>query len=1053
MIDVHGLCIYNASAGSGKTFHLVLEYIDLLLENPEAYKGILAVTFTNASTREMKDRIVEVLTYMAKEPESKKVKDYVRELQKRHPEYSVSDVQHRANRALSSLLHNYSFFNICTIDSFFQMVLKNMAKELGIGSKFSVVLKDDDYNLKAVKNVLRASDEDFTLNQWLKNYFTKRVEDNERWNFEKDLTQIISQRKKAIVNNNISLLNLDQMEEVRKETEALKTEIEAKEEDFRARFLEICGDNCLNENSFSRGILYNNIIYRTGREFWEMTSKNLTNTFEIILYKIKNGTPLLKKVKKEYPQNPPALEILVEQILLAQKTLKTLEVYENCIYPIGVLKYIDNERANLLKEDESFLLGETKYVLQNMLQADDVSFVYEKIGAYINHIMIDEFQDTSHPDWHNLKLLINECVANGGKAFIFGDTKQSIYRWNDGDAGIMSKEIDKARGEYKVNREIPLKYNFRTYENIIQFNNSLFGDLYDAAAIQLTGTQDQKDKGSVRVWMYPYRSRGDEKIERIDVIQKTREEIAFYRSLGYKNKDIALLFSSNKNLDEMAKALKELDEQEPDISKHYNPVSDRAFRFSSSSSVQKIMSALKFMQKPDSSAISKEYLDSFHTDNTAKLLKLRNNIQNHSSLLETILSIAKLLDLEEDTVFLPAFYDRVKSFTSRKASSVKDFLLYWDEVLAESSVEMIAGEDCIRLTSIHKSKGLEYDIVIIPQCDWDLGKNNSVVWIDNTGKEDAIIKSMPLLQASVSKLSGTFYDEDGKAEKKQEETDNINKLYVALTRPKKHLSLIMGLPLDKDYNIIAEKSVAKYIYKYILSTSFSVNFSSAMTDPLLYLYNNQDAVYYPPKQSSTTAVGEEENPLIDIKDIAFEENALNYSASKTATEYFFSKSQDNTLDKRLLGTRLHNLMAEIKCEQDIERLVEKLRRQGDISADNISSILSSMMEYAREYHWFDGSYQVLNEKNIAFFEKDMNNHQSLKEKRPDRLMIGEDETVIVDYKFAEIDSSLEERQSQVRQYRDLLQQMGYENISCWLWYVEIDETKSQIFQQKLHKVN
>lgn len=1040
MIDVRGLCIYNASAGSGKTFHLVLEYIDLLLENPQNYKNILAVTFTNASTREMKDRIVEVLTAMVEDADSKKAKDYVKNLLERHPEYTKEDIQHRAHRALSSLLHNYSFFNICTIDSFFQMVLKNMAKELGIGTGFNIVLKDDDYNLKAVKNVLAKSKQDPTLDNWLKNYFYKRVEDNERWNFEKDLTQIISQRQKAIVNNNIHLLDIDKLEQIRKTVLELKSKVLAKEDEFRNAFFNICGENRPNEDSFSRGILYNNIVNRTGKEFWEQTPKNLANTFEVILYKLKSGTPLLKKVKKEYPENPAAFEILVESIVLAQRTLNTLDVYERCIYPIGVLKYIDNERASLLKEDESFLLGETKYVLQNMLQTDDISFVYEKIGAYINHIMIDEFQDTSHPDWHNLKLLINECVANGGKAFIFGDTKQSIYRWNDGDAGIMSSEIDKARGTDKVNEERPLKYNFRTYENIIRFNNALFSSLYDATATQQPGSEDQKDKGSVRVWMYPYKSSGSERIERIDVIEKTREEIEFYRSLGYKNKDIALLFSSNNDLDEMAKALKELDEQEPDISKHYNPVSDRAFRFASSSSVEKIICALKFMQKPKSANISKEYLDSFNPMNTEKLLKLKADAKNHTSLLETIFSIARVLELEEDTVFLPAFYDRVKSFASRKASSIKDFLLYWDEVLAESSVEMVAGEDCIRLTSIHKSKGLEYDIVIIPQCDWVLEKSNEIIWLANTDKEDAIIKEMPLLQASVSKLAKTIYYKEGEEERKQEEIDNINKLYVALTRPKKHLSLIMGLPLDKDYNVNVEKSVAKYIYKYILSTSFKAFFSPTDTDPLLYLYNGQDAIYYPPKKASNTAE-EKENSLIKIEDIAFEDNVLSYSASKTAAEYFFSTSKDDVADKRLLGTRLHNIMAEIKCEQDIEKQEETLQ-----------DILSAMMEYAREYHWFDGSYQVMNEKNIAFYEKDMNNHTSLKEKRPDRLMIAEDEAVIVDYKFAEIDSSLQEREAQVRQYRDLLQQMGYKNISCYLWYVEVDEENFTIQQQKLHKV-
>ncbi len=1005
------LVVYSASAGSGKTFNLAVEYVCMLIDYLQkgktlGFKSMLAVTFTNASTKEMKDRIIEVLISLSNEKENEN-SQYLESI-KQKTSLSNQEISNYSNKALHEIIHNYTFFNIYTIDAFFQLILKNMAKELGMPSDFSIILDEEDYNTKAVRNIITKTINDKELSNWLYHFFIKKQDNNESWNFEKDLNDALKsinkiEQIKSLENEIYSFDNLlKRAKTLKKEINNIKIQVLQ----YQTKFYEVLKKYDIKIADFKAG---NKSIYpKIAEKIAELKDPYLLSKRVENFYS--EDDDYLKKGKT----TPKDLADLIAEIdnFLQENVIKyrSLRIFYNSIYTMGVVKILYEEKLSLQKQDGVFFLSHTKDVLSqlNLMDAnasDTISFIYEKVGAYLERIMIDEFQDTSVSSWQIFEPLVRECLSSpNGRTFIFGDIKQSIYRWNGGDWRLLNSLT-----EEENNITINLTKNYRTYGNIVDFNNNLFSYIYAERYQNQEVRDDYKDKGSVVIKF----------IDKEDMLQKTIDEVDYYLSLGYKTGDIAILCRKSEVLSELAQRMKELDSTNQSKYK-YNPVSDGAFLLSSSDAVNLIISALKFLSSKEE-IIAKEHLLSYQPSIIEDINTIRNSNYKLISLFDIVLTLSKKLQLE-DTIFLPAFYDAVKNFATERQGGVKEFLDYWKTTLKDNKVELSFGDNSLRLTTIHKSKGLEYNIVILPYFNWTLSKTSDFIWVNNT--ENKII-DIPVVRSRISDLKNTDFDEVYQEEISMQVAESYNLLYVACTRAKKHLSIIATH--SQKHKKGEEKNVGDLLYNYIEQNAES--FSSTQEE---YIYKNIDPVFY--DNNNQIASSLENTSKQETEAIWFSHNAVVFSSPSLSETYFRDASFDETESKRLFGTNMHNIISMLESRDDIEKYsVFFAKRYEDW--EDISKILFAMFDYSKDRFWFEGKYKILNEKSIILQNQDSKTIT----KRPDRIMIGQDRVDIVDYKFTKKDEILHQKYIiQVTEYKQLLEQMDYKNVSAYLWYIDTE---------------
>lgn len=1015
------LVVYSASAGSGKTFSLVVEYVCMLIDylqkgRPLGFRSILAVTFTNASTKEMKDRIIDVLISLSDKKECENsqylqpIKDKYKDKYK--TDLSSEEISDYSNRALHEIIHNYTFFNIYTIDAFFQLILKNMAKELGMPSDFSIILNEEDYNTKAVRNIIAQTINDKELSNWLYHFFIKKQDNNESWNFEKDLNDALKsinnvEQIKSLENDIYKFNNLlNKARTLNKEI----NEIKRQAQQYLKKFQDVLKKHNIISTDF------NGVGNKRTSGVYPKITKQILEFKEPDL--ISKEVDKFNNDKKDYLQKgqttPKDLADLISEIddFLQRNTIRyrSLQLFYKSIYSMGVMKILYEEKLDLQKQDGVFFLSNTKDVLSklNLKDSDTISFIYEKVGAYLERIMIDEFQDTNVLSWQIFKPLVRECLsAQNGKTFIFGDIKQSIYRWNGGDWRLLNDLSND-----KNNQVINLTKNYRTFGNIVDFNNNLFSYIYTGRYQNQEVRDDYKDKGSVEIKFI------NKKQE--DMLQKTIEEVDYYLSLGYKTGDIAILCRNGKKLSELAKKMKELDNTNQGEYK-YNPVSDSAFLLGASDAVNLIISALTFLYSEEET-VAKEHLLSYQPSIIEDINTLRNSNYKLISLFDIVLTLSEKLQLE-DTVFLPAFYDAVKNFATERQGGVKEFLDYWETTLKENKVELSFGENSLRLTTIHKSKGLEYNIVILPYFDWALSKTNDFIWVDNNKNK---IIDIPTLRSRISDLKDTEFDGIYQDEIAMQVAESYNLLYVACTRAKKHLSIIA----THSQKPKEEKNVGDLLYNYLKQNEES--FSSTQER---YVYKNVEPVFYENNNQIATTL--ENLPKQETKTIWFSHNAVVFSSPSLSEVYFREASSNETESKRLFGTNMHNIISMLESRDDIEKYsVFFAKRYEDW--EDISKILLAMFDYSKDKFWFEKKYKVLNEKSIILKDKDSKTIT----KRPDRIMIGQNMVDIVDYKFTQKDKILHEKYiDQIKEYKQLLEQMGYTNVNAFLWYIDTENNK------------
>ena len=972
--------IYSASAGSGKTFSLVCEYLEKLLENPYAYRNILAVTFTNKSTNEMKTRILSTLYGLA--TNQSYAKDYLKKLQE-NTSKSEQTIREKSKEILQTILHDYSYFNIETIDSFLQKVLKNLTKEVGVGSRFDLILDESDYLEKAIEK-LNNSEE---LKDYVTELIDKRLEEGSNWNYNTILLKLAKDLNKQTIRENLKsqTINTEEILKYAKEQRNLYN-----------KFLKDLHEKI---NSFKKDFNSKEVIKSSFRK----------DDYALV----KEAEPfcqyekvILKKFQTQ--ENKERYEEIVDFFDNGRLQAFMAKLEIDSVYEYILLPYIKLFKEEALKEDNVFVLKDTAGLLAEMIKGNDVSFVYEKIGTKIKHVMIDEFQDTSQLSWENFQFIANECSSNQGSTTIFGDLKQSIYRFNEGDWTIMNNLIEENQGKL-----IELDTNYRTDKNIIEFNNGFFKTLYENQIFKTKVEQKAKnneDKGLLRFNFL-------EKAKDIDVLDKTLEEINYYISKGFNYCDIALLFRSNKKLALTAQYLK---------TKGISPISSEAFAFNSSHSIKTIIYCLRLINN-NKERIA-QYALKIYGQSEETIQKIKSINKDNTPLIDLIDSIINLCKIETKDVFISAFYERLIEYCQQKPQQLSLFLKYWSEELKDSTISLddnqentTTNDKKIKLLSVHKSKGLEFPIVIIPFFDWKIVNNQNKLWIDNIDSKSPI----KLFRANLSELGKTgdnYYEQIAQFETNEQIIDTYNLIYVAFTRAKHALSTISSKYAKENY---------------------------CSSDLFLYLNSN-----YPMKENGKFIIGNEnlskesqekednkkdifnhkgENITSRIEETNFSQQAeIKFSLSKQAQDYFDIHQTDSSEEKRNRGIALHNICSKIYEEKDLEDVLAKI--EDDSLKQEAETIIKQMFLDAKKYEWFSGTYKVLNEKEI------INNGQT---RRIDRIMFGRDEVIIVDYKFTEDKENENKYHEQLKEYKQIVSNMGYKNIKTYLWFIgnKIEEVK------------
>lgn len=1075
------LLVYKASAGSGKTFTLAVQYIRQLIEDPYSYRRILAVTFTNKATTEMKERILSQLYGIATSLKSSD--GYLKEIMKTSNK-SVDEIRKAADTALKNIIHDYSRFRIETIDSFFQSVMRNLARELELGANMTIELNNGDVLSDAVDSMIEKLDRMSPTLYWLLEYIEERIADDKRWNVSSEIKgfgrNIFDE---AYIEKGVALReklkDIKFIPQYRKKLQEKRESILDTMKGFNEHFQEILHANGLTPADLKNG------ARGIGSYFNKIASGKLSNdvrnsTVERCLEGAENWTTKTSPYKDTIISL--ANQVLIQVLNDAESTrMSSNKVLNSCdmslryLNNLQLLMRIDSEVREQNLSHNRFLLSDTNALLHSIIREGDASFVYEKIGTTIDTVMIDEFQDTSRMQWENFHLLLEESLAQKEGSMIVGDIKQSIYRWRNGDWKILAG-LDKDRS-FRLNSKT-LDTNWRSEANIIAFNNDIFTSacgvlnerykadegvdctqLLDAYSDVRQKTSKDTKEGYIKL---SFLKNSEEHPYTDTTMELLAEEVDSLVKKGVRVNDIAILIRKNKSIPAIADYF---DKNTP-----YRVVSDEAFRLDASLAVCMLIDGLRYISEPTDRiacarlavAYQKEILKKDVDYNTVLLNSVEDylpaefrlmlpemSLMPLYELLEKLFVIFRMDMIEEQDAYLCAFYDAVTEYMQNNSSELTSFLTYWNDTLYAKTIP--SGEiSGIRILSIHKSKGLEYHTVLLPFCDWKMENEtfNHMLWcrINEADADKEPFCELDLTPVNYSSaMAESYFSDSYREERLQLWVDNLNLLYVAFTRACKNL-IVWCKDEQKDTvskllreSIDCMKEIKMTCNMPELDEEDEEN-KEENDEPIVYEYG-EICISGEKKKSDST------NRLVAIPE------AVNVKIESLETEIDFKQSnrsadfirgdedEEENLRSQYIrqGQLLHTLFASIDTKEDLPSAIERLLFEGVIEsaekAEEIRKVAERALNLDEVKDWYSGEWTLYNECSIIYNDE----QGKMQTRRPDRVMMKGKEVIVVDFKFGK---KKPEYSTQVREYMSLLSEMGYTDIKGYIWYVYSGELEN-----------
>ncbi|WP_179318669.1 UvrD-helicase domain-containing protein [Winogradskyella helgolandensis] len=1016
--------IYNASAGSGKTFTLAKAYLKILIQSKslDQFKSILAITFTNKAVGEMKERIIDMLKSFSSE----------KSLTEPHPmfvgicdelEIKPEVLHTKSKRILKHIIHNYGAFDISTIDGFTHRVIRTFAHDLKLPINFEVELDQERLLNEAVDSLIAKAGSDKTLTKVLVDFAIEKADDDKSWDISYDFNKI----SKLLVNEN--------------DLFAIQTLKEKTLEDFKILKQQLSKEILqLEENIINTANSALTLIEESGLQFDDFNRSSLPKHFEKLSTgqfsvgfdaawqnDLKEGNTMYPKrvteiVSSTIESIQPQLATYFEDSKTTIFDIKLKKGFYRNITPLSVLNAIKNELDALKADQNKMLISEFNTIISKEIKNQPTPFIYERLGEKFKHYFIDEFQDTSKMQWENLvPLLENALSAANGSAMLVGDAKQAIYRWRGGEAEQFIKLYNKIENPFQLDAEVlTLDSNYRSSKAVIEFNNSFF-EFLSKTAFSETAYADLYEKATQKMYNS---SEGYVNLNFLDV-QKEDDSHEMYANQvlqtikecqvnGFPLDDICVLVRKRKEGVAIAKYLNE---------NGIKITSSETLLLKNSDKVNFINSFLKLLIQPNNDSLKIEVLsylaEQHHIEDKhqffvtylredldemfLELKQLNIYIDKNQCLqlplYELVEHVVRLFNLNETSdAYLQFYLDVVLEFTQKQNADIAAFVNYFEKKEDNLSVVTPENMNAVQIMTIHKSKGLEFPVVIFPYADLNIYRElEPKVWFpveaENYNTFDTLLLNYNKDVENFGETGTLIYN----THQSQLELDNINLLYVVLTRAVEQLYIISKKDVSSK-GVVNENTYAGMFIKFL-------QHQDKWSDSQL---NYSFGILKPNENSSDKEITTRPLKLISVPKEAHNLNIV------TNSGLLWDTQQEAAIER---GNLVHLILSKIKTSEDLDFAFNDLLISGDVTKTNIHALkvlVLDVLEHPKLKTYYTSDFKIYNERDII-----TSSGQLL---RPDRLNINsKNEAIIIDYKTGE---AKEFHENQLKDYEAVLNQMN-----------------------------
>lgn len=1034
------LKIFRSSAGSGKTYTLVKEYISILLnsKDPLLFRKILAITFTNKAANEMKERVLETLKLLASGESSDLLNDYITVVP--IPPNKLAD---RSANIFQHIIHHYGEFNILTIDKFIHRIIRSFTRELGLAMNFEL---ESDVNLfigRSIDLLLSEVGNDKNLTNYLIQFSEQLIENSEKGDIEKQLkslSQILQKDEGKNALDELSEVDLSFFIEIQKEIQSKIKDLKQQIETLSKQTIDLIE---------SQGIeVWNLAGGKNG--FGKMYTAFVNNEID----KINVSDAMRNRLTKEewYAKSAKApIKDAIGGIKmdLANSTKFLLELYDNYLTQkmfnknfigFSLLNSINKVLESIKQESNIVFLNDFNEIISQVVKNEPAPFIYEKIGNRYHYFLIDEFQDTSILQWNNLVPLVYDSLANYNKNLIVGDAKQAIYRWRGGEVNQFIA-LPKVKGDFMYLNEINsifeatakvdhLTKNYRSYRHIIEFNNWVFknlSDLYESETIKAIyeGIEQEVVKKEDGYVSYQLLEGTKEEIRPLK-LEMSLQYINECLEDGFSYNDIAILTKTNKDGKLIASYLTEQD---------IPVVSSDSIVLGSSEEVQfiiaffetvinfenehAILKCLQFLKKEEHLSILHEkwripseknnaYSKSINFVGFLKenYFKLNFSYFESLNLYDKTIYLLEIFDLNRFDSYIDQLLNTIQAYTKKNTSTLQNFVTYFEDNKDKIPVNSGGNNSAIQITTIHKSKGLQYPVVIMPFADWP-DKNNQFVdftWINTEG---LVEYKIPKYIAPLNEKTLKQYNLDAVYQKEKEDVtlDNLNLFYVAFTRPEKRIYVISSIT-KRSSNHVFDK-----INQLVINKD---NFNAE--NNRLELGERSKTEQKEERKTTSNYSGPKVKTWRSNLGLSLDRNALELELTE--------------LDEREYGNAVHAIWANIHHPEEANKVIEKAVINGILPIrlqQQVEQEIKACLALEEVQSWYNiPNAEVLNENAIVA--------ETGQSYRPDKIILTPDKrAIVIDYKTGQERKS---HQKQLREYGQLLQELGYSYPSLYLLYMK-----------------
>lgn len=1041
------ITIFTSSAGSGKTFTMVSRFLIRVIDKPWSFSRILIVTFTNKATEELKTRIIRELDHIS----SGKKTPVLDVIKSNLNGFSEEEIRQRAGEVLVRILHDYSSFSVSTIDSFFQGLTRALARELDIPMQFELELDTESICEQVTDMLLDESGRNKDIRKWLQDLLIHSLEENGNWNLRKPLLQMTRQL----------LSNPEAMEiSNRQNSDHIRTLITWMKE-YRSRVETFMRSKAMEaiQNMQAHGYSVSSFYYKEAGPagYFTKVAKNNSTHKEFGAYKSRlqaaYNDPLefLSKSDRSDPSKVqfvstllhPRLEEMLHFYNDEKRNYLTIISALKLIYQAGISSALEQKLRDFRSDNHLFHLSDTTRLLSHAVLDQDAPFIYEKAGNSFSHIFIDEFQDTSTLQWEILRPLVINALSTNQEVLIVGDAKQSIYRWRGGNMNLILEGVEKDLSmlKYPVKKH-NLDTNYRSWPGIVAFNNSLFPALADYFSSLIpegkthfdqayTGSnlqQNTGNKSSERGYLefrFFHTPDSDDEQEgpahwKDAALSRLHNQLDVLMHSGYEPGDIAILVRTSQHEIEIANSLLQKGK--------YRFVSSGSLLLSAQPEINLLLNCMRFVCGDHSLLLLAEINDFFRIINKGEAIPYgmglpqykseswtKNNLKSKSHELRllplTLLyhRLCAICELDRLNPFLCRFAGVIEEYIRKEGESVKGFTQWWDnnKESKQWSLELPESRDAIRIITIHKSKGLEFPVVMMPFFDWGFyPKAAQVLWAHCDQQELGAAGKLPVYTTDL--LNETWYEEAYNREKLDTVFDNINLIYVAFTRPVEQLYLYSCYESRQGYTGLALLSALQQMpcweQHHTEPESIVMEIGSR---PVLRASgkHTQESTLYNPEAVQARWV----SPINEV--------GLTLELKK---EFHSTET--------LMGELIHELLSKSEESPDTEALIRKACYKASFFPDNnqlegIRSTLKDAQLLLAQQGWTSQHYIHLNERAI-------NTHKG-EVLRPDKVLIGQQEIIVLDFKTGK---ESDVYHNQLKAYAGALSEIYSLPVSAWILY-------------------